>query len=120
MDLKIKTDRESLITELKYHCEVYKLGLRSIQKIVNQQETLSFSFNSKTESAKKQAQTFVRGFNTRNSYQNKLTLVSQKKTLDKISGIIRKTKTFLNGYSLLEKPIKLCTKQDLIIQNRSV
>src|SRR5690348_5142222 len=78
------------ISKLQYHCEVYKLGLCSIHKILKRES---------------KGENIATHFSARGNCENKLILLSQRKALHKISGIIRKAKIFINGYSLLEKPV---------------
>lgn len=108
--LKRNAEQQALVTELRYHCDVYKLGLRSIQKIVKSQISTEF----------------ISGLNNnafivrprRKNCHNNLSLVSQRRVLEKINRIILKAKLFIHGYSLLAKPLEAIEQNDAITEDK--
>ena len=91
-DLIMSNNRlKSQLTEMRYHCEVYKLSLRCINKILKQLQ------QSKT------TEIGVLKHSVRANYQNVAVLLSQRQALEKINSVLTKAKTFINGYSLLEE-----------------
>lgn len=92
--LRINGTLQASITELRYHCEVYRLSLKSICKVLsNVQEDRTVR---------------LRCLNTsRPSFQAYLLNLSQKHALDRIRNVVRKASTFINGYSLVDQRLFL-------------
>lgn len=88
--LRINGLLQASITELRYRCEVYRLSLRSIGKVL--------------ANVQKEHGSHLRCLTTsRPSYQAYLLNLSQKQALDRIGKVVRKASTFINGYSLVDK-----------------
>lgn len=88
--LRMNGSLQSSITELRYHCEVYRLSLRSICKVL--------------VSVQKEQDTRLRYLTTtRPSFHAYLLNLSQKQALERIRNVVRKASTFINGYSLVDK-----------------
>ncbi|CAL8096233.1 unnamed protein product [Orchesella dallaii] len=88
--LRINGLLQASLTELRYRCEVYRLSLRSICKVLGK--------------VQKEHELRLCGLTTsRYSYQTYLQNLSQKQALDRISNVVKKASTFINGYSLVDK-----------------
>jgi hypothetical protein len=93
--LKVNRLLQSSLLEMRYHCEVYKLSLQCITKILSNATIQSIPINSVIQEP-------CLKYTARYNYQRNVALVSQKRALDKISLVLNKAKIFIKGYSYIE------------------
>jgi len=97
--LRVNRLLQSSLLEMRYHCEVYKLSLQCINKILHSNTTDLRAFSAShiidDDSILK--------YSAKSNYQRNVALISQRRALNKISVVLKKAKTYIKGYSLLEK-----------------